>query len=115
MSNRELPGVDARHVNALLAALQEQRDHAMNKLVHASADITLLRDERDALQAELESLKEAGTQTPSAGARLGGRARVRVNSTGRAPRGADVTPVRDARGCNDQRGRNPRSREPRTK
>ena len=67
MSNREVPGVDARHVNALLAALQEQRDDAMNKLVHANAELALLRAERDALQAELEPLKEAGTQTPSTG------------------------------------------------
>lgn len=50
------PAIDEVRINALMAALQQQRDGALNQLVMLSADLASVRDELDKAKARIAEL-----------------------------------------------------------
>lgn len=59
------PAIDEVRINALMAALQGQRDSALNQAVMLSADLASVRDELEKANARLVELTAPNGSAPS--------------------------------------------------
>lgn len=56
------PAIDELRINALMAALQQQRDAALNQAVMLSADLASVRDELEKANARLAELTQTSAE-----------------------------------------------------